>query len=292
MKKEFLNLDEFMALLASHGYEWGSTETTNLLLEAFYSEGITPVFFYDGIIGWGYSYWDGTLDEWVRVKEGFSTLRGYFSIHQSDLIEHYRDMESIKEKWYFGSRIRAYKTYGEPPPTLSDNDTSFGYNSRIELGKQAPLSELEKIEHCYIYIYDDDYQLAFNELLYPIEQVEKILTPLTPDDTATPAQLASLTHEINEAKAIIAQQKERIAELEQAQASQPNEELHPKTLKTVSHLLNVLFDKARFDIDAHMGTTNSQIVELSNKLNTPITKKPVSYWIKQVKQLRIDKNIG
>lgn len=241
MKKEFLNLDEFMALLASHGYEWGSTETTNLLFEAFYSEGITPVFFYDGIIGWGCSYWNGALDKWVRVKEGFSTLRGYFSIHKNDLIEHYREMESIKEKWYFGSRIRAYKTYGEPPPTLSDNDTSFGYNSRIELGKQAPLSELEKIEHCYIYIYDDDYQLAFNELLYPIEQVEKILTPFIPDDTATPAQLASLTHEINEAKAIIAQQKERIAELERADKP-TNEQINDHTEKSYQTTIGLLLE--------------------------------------------------
>lgn len=240
MSKEFLNLDEFMALLAGHGYQWGSTETNNLLLEAFYSESITPVFFYDGVIGWSYTYWDLVLNEWQIVKEGFCNLRGYFSIEKSDLIEYYKDMDSITDKWYFGSRIKAYKTYGEPAPTLNDHVTYFGYNSRIELGKQAPPSEIEKIEHCYIYIHDDDYQLAFNDLVYLTEQAEKILSPLTTDDTATPAHQASLTLELEQSRAIIDQQAQRIAELERA--SQPSEKLNDHTEKSYQTTIGLLLE--------------------------------------------------
>lgn len=65
-------------------------------------------------------------------------------------------------------------------------------------------------------------------------------------------------------------------------------ELNPKTHTAVTCLLNVLFHKAELDIAAHKGTTNANIVKLSISLNSKITEKPVSYWIKQVQQLRID----
>ena len=65
-------------------------------------------------------------------------------------------------------------------------------------------------------------------------------------------------------------------------------ELNPKTQTAVTCLLNVLFHKAEMDITAHKGTTNKNIVNLSKSLNARITEKPVSHWIKQVQQLRID----
>lgn len=65
-------------------------------------------------------------------------------------------------------------------------------------------------------------------------------------------------------------------------------ELNPKTQTAVTCLLNVLFHKAEMDITAHKGTTNKNIVNLSKSLNAKITEKPVSHWIKQVQQLRID----
>lgn len=71
---------------------------------------------------------------------------------------------------------------------------------------------------------------------------------------------------------------------------QPADEadLNPKTLSAVTRLLNVLFHKAQLDITAHQGTTNKNIVSSSISLKAKITEKPVSHWIKQVQQLRID----
>ncbi|PLT22067.1 hypothetical protein [Psychrobacter sp. MES7-P7E] len=65
-------------------------------------------------------------------------------------------------------------------------------------------------------------------------------------------------------------------------------ELNPKTQTAVTRLLNVLFHKAQLDIAAHKGTTNKNIVNSSISFNAKITEKPVSHWIKQVQQLRID----
>lgn len=271
MKKEFLNLDEFKALLAGHGYQWGDANTNSLILGALDSKALTPVFFYDGTIDLTYTERAWNLSDPNTQTDEQCYLRGYVSLPCADITLFYLDtIKNIADTYIMHMlKVDFHRTYGGQVPKPSES-----------------VRNSQNIQGYFSYIRNMGYEVNFNELVYLTEQAESLLSPLATDDTAT------LTHEINEAKAIIAQQKERIAELEQAQASQPNEELHPKTLKTVSHLLNVLFDKARFDIDAHMGTTNSQIVELSNKLNTPITKKPVSYWIKQVKQLRIDKNIG
>lgn len=100
-------------------------------------------------------------------------------------------------------------------------------------------------------------------------------------------------------KAKLAQQiaDRKIADLEsqlaQAKAELANNladevELNPKTQTAITRLLNVLFHKAQLDITAHKGTTNKNIVNSSISLNAKITEKPVSHWIKQVQQLRID----
>ena len=89
----------------------------------------------------------------------------------------------------------------------------------------------------------------------------------------------------------IAELEERLekTEIELAnQAVNADKELSPKSLKSVTCILNVLFYKAELDIDAHQGTTNAKIVSLSKDLNAKITEKPVSHWIKRVQQLRID----
>lgn len=91
---------------------------------------------------------------------------------------------------------------------------------------------------------------------------------------------------------------EKIAELEEQlekkeaelanQIVNADKELNPKSIRSVTCLLNVLFYKAQLDINAHKGTTNAKIVSLSKDLNAKITEKPVSDWIKRVQQLRID----
>ncbi len=88
----------------------------------------------------------------------------------------------------------------------------------------------------------------------------------------------------------IADLENQLAQAKAELADKPADqiELNPKTQTAVTCLLNVLFHKAEMDITAHKGTTNQNIVNLSKSLNAKITEKPVSHWIKQVQQLRID----
>lgn len=89
----------------------------------------------------------------------------------------------------------------------------------------------------------------------------------------------------------IAELEEQLEKMEAELANQivnADKELNPKSIRTVTCLLNVLFYKAQLDINAHKGTTNAKIVSLSKDLNAKITEKPVSDWIKRVQQLRID----
>lgn len=99
-----------------------------------------------------------------------------------------------------------------------------------------------------------------------------------------------LIKELAAAKAQITDLKNQLAQAKAELATTPADEadLNPKTLSAVTRLLNVLFYKAQLDITAHQGTTNKNIVSSSINLNAKITEKPVSHWIKQVQQLRID----
>ena len=103
-------------------------------------------------------------------------------------------------------------------------------------------------------------------------------------------QVAQLTAYHNKAQDKIADLENQLAQAKAELADNPADEveLNPKTQTAVTRLLNVLFHKAQLDITAHKGTTNKNIVSSSISLNAKITEKPVSHWIKQVQQLRID----
>ena len=124
-----------------------------------------------------------------------------------------------------------------------------------------------------------DYVLEVDDIRITKDSLDKLINK--PD---TQQQLIDKDQKISELE-------ERLAKTEIELANQTvnaDEELHPKTLKAVTCILNVLFHKAQLDITAHQGTTNARIVSSSKDLNAKITKKPVSYWIKQVQQLRIE----
>lgn len=133
-------------------------------------------------------------------------------------------------------------------------------------------------------------------LLFPPLADEKLINFEIVDVPNTPFNNAIKVNDLKTKQS----DKERIAELEkevtklrmqldqQTGAPVDEIELNPKTQTAVTRLLNVLFHKAQLDITAHKGTTNKNIVNSSISLNTKITEKPVSHWIKQVQQLRID----
>lgn len=271
--KEFLDFDEFKALLASHGYDWGSIEADNLLYEAFYSETLTPVFFYHGLFSWGFTYFDEQLNEWQTAKEGVCTLRGHFSIYKSDLIEHFADMEDVTEKWWFGNRIMAYKTYGEPPPSMTDSNTDFGFNSRLEIGRQATPYEINKITDCFISIADDDYLLAFNELAYPIEQVSRLFPLPATSEPIISAEIERLTNELNQAKTALKQLQD---------ASNSNDTLHPRTANNASKIIAALASEllGMNLTKPFAADTNGKIKAAIEKQGNAVSKEVIADWLK------------
>lgn len=126
-----------------------------------------------------------------------------------------------------------------------------------------------------------------------VDIFEAIITDKIPAPTVTqtePPNNNQLIKELAAAKAQITDLKNQLSQVKAELANAPADDadLNPKTLSAVTRLLNVLFHKAQLDITAHQGTTNKNIVSSSISLNAKITEKPVSHWIKQVQQLRID----
>lgn len=124
-----------------------------------------------------------------------------------------------------------------------------------------------------------DYVLEIDDIRITKESLDKLI-----DKPDTQNQLIEKDERIAELEE---QLEKKEAELEN-QIVNADKELNPKSIRSVTCLLNVLFYKAQLDINAHKGTTNAKIVSLSKDLNAKITKKPVSDWIKRVQQLRID----
>ena len=120
----------------------------------------------------------------------------------------------------------------------------------------------------------------------PVAQVRQLTAQLT-DAQATIDQLNT---DYSNAQIDIANLTSQLKQASTALADAPADDadLNPKTLSAITRLLNVLFHKAQLDIAAHKGTTNKNIVNTSISLNAKITEKPVSHWIRQVQQLRID----
>ena len=181
------------------------------------------------------------------------------------------------------------------PPNSRSSDRQFvlymmWIDSGINSGELIPFNQEQEIEAQQVKIW-----LARNHYVYkdfndnipadPVEQVRQLTAQLT-DAQATIDQLntdysnaqidiANLTSQLKQATAL-------------ADAPANDADLNPKTLSAITRLLNVLFHKAQLDITAHKGTTNKNIVNTSISLNAKITEKPVSHWIRQVQQLRID----
>lgn len=120
------------------------------------------------------------------------------------------------------------------------------------------------------------------------------------DSLSAHAQTQMIKHTNNN------ESQERIADLEKQleQAHVDNDllrkklddhkELQPSSTAAVTRLLNVLFYKLDYDLSAHSGTLNKQLIDYSNhpSVMTPITKGFLAPWLKRVQQLRIDAKTG
>lgn len=124
-----------------------------------------------------------------------------------------------------------------------------------------------------------DYVLEIDDIRIGKDSLNKLI-----DKPDTQQQLIKKDEKIAELEEQLEKKEAELAN----QIVNADKELNPKSVRSVTCLLNVLFYKAQLDIDAHKGTTNAKIVSLSKDLNAKITEKPVSDWIKRVQQLRID----
>lgn len=148
------------------------------------------------------------------------------------------------------------------------------------------------------------------------QNIFKILgrTPLDNNTSGhTQAQIAQLATNNEKAQAKIAELKKQLEQaisdndnikkqLEQAHADndllrkeiEDNKELEPSSIAAVTRLLNVLFYKADYEISAHSGTLNKQLIEYSKhpSVNTSISKGFLTPWLKRVQQLRIETKTG
>lgn len=166
------------------------------------------------------------------------------------------------------------------------------FGKRIDfISKDLPQSE--RIKKSYELCSDN---ISFYEDTHPVntpdEMIKRIqgLLKVIRDKDSKISELEKQTNTPNSAQDKIDELEHQLAQAKAELADNPADEveLNPKTQTAVTRLLNVLFHKARLDITAHKGTTNKNIVNSSISLNAKITEKPVSHWIKQVQQLRID----
>ena len=137
-------------------------------------------------------------------------------------------------------------------------------------------------EEYSVYSDNDHYTVTRESLLFPSEQVQSYIASRQTNEQNTPEQqrIAELEKLLEQAYAQLEEQTNMPAD--------DDKELNPKTRISAARIMNVLFHKAQLDITAHKGTTNKTIVNLSKSLNAKITEQPVSDWIKEVQQLRID----
>lgn len=166
------------------------------------------------------------------------------------------------------------------------------FGKRLDfISKDLPQSE--RIKKSYELCSDD---ISFYEDTHPVntpdEMIKRIqgLLKVIRDRDSKISELEKQTNTPNNAQDKIDELENQLAQAKAELTDNPADEveLNPKTQTAVTRLLNVLFHKAQLDITAHKGTTNKNIVNSSISLNAKITEKPVSHWIKQVQQLRID----
>lgn len=166
------------------------------------------------------------------------------------------------------------------------------FGKRLDfISKDLPQSE--RIKRSYELCSDN---ISFYEDTHPVntpdEMIKRIqgLLKVIRDKDSKISELEKQTNTSNNAQDKIDELENQLAQAKAELADNPADEaeLNPKTQTAVTRLLNVLFHKAQLDIAAHKGTTNKNIVNSSISLNAKITEKPVSHWIKQVQQLRID----
>lgn len=147
-----------------------------------------------------------------------------------------------------------------------------------------------------IHLQTANQNITIDDLLFPNEQIQRYIELVYNSSLSTTedSRISELETQLNKAKAHIEDLKKSDINYDEAIDKKDinydagNEELNPKTLAAVTRLLNVLLYKASYDISSHSGTTNTNIVEFSKKIRTPITKNTVSKWIKEVQQLRIN----
>lgn len=252
-------------------------------LEAF--KIIYPIFYFKGMASFEH-----------KGLEFFSDIEGYFHLNNN---EHLITDETIEFETclLYDATLDNFKTYRIDGTRMAFKPCLYLDKNAIEQEKIANFSREEKTltvnpyKHSFKLVClekdDDDgdgyiiSEIEPNNVRVNKNQLDKWLTK-----NDTPKELEEAKAKITELTAENDRLNEKLRQ--KADTSTDDKDLHPKRLNTVARLLNVLFYKAGYDPSAHQGTINTNIVTLSDTLGASITEKPVSYWIKEVQQLRIN----
>nr|WP_181717001.1 hypothetical protein [Psychrobacter sp.]QJS05571.1 hypothetical protein [Psychrobacter sp.] len=315
---KYLSIDEAI-LIAENRIRGSMFETLGAkqFLERFINKGqLIPIFYFNG---YGILNLDVSLDD-MEMKNIWH-IDGYF------LDKHAYSLDNLKA---FG---RSNSITESAFKNLSNSIFKLKYNSGIlhevlesrfvgtdEAAKLINKTNVDieaflKRRHAILFndepIYegrydyedmDDTIVIDRGNVFFAIEDINNILEQLpvnTGQNIAAPAMTAAPYQNNNHDDQRIA---ELTKQLEQAHADNDllrkklddHKELQPSSTAAVTRLLNVLFYKLDYDVSAHSGTLNKQLIEYSKhpSVNAKISKGFLVPWLKRVQQLRIEAETG
>lgn len=254
---------------------------------------ISTVFFYEGVAKFS-----------LMDIDAYCSINGYFRLPEIDNL-------ISTEPIYFETCLLSLAandyqdSYGDITVSLIPDDDNgneimvldrtnkvlkvnpYDYNFKLtDIDEQGEIIEINVIA-------PDDVRISKKE----IDSWLNSATALNNSDK--PIQQGTDPNRSDELQAKIAELEKQ---LEQAQADndllrkkvEDNKELEPSSTAAVTRLLNILFYKLDYDVSAHSGTLNKQLIEYSKhpSINTKISKGFLTPWLKRVQQLRIDAKTG
>ena len=315
---KYLSIDEAI-LIAENRIRGSMFETVGAkqFLERFINKGqLIPVFYFNGygVLNLNVSLDDMEMKNIWRIEGYFLDKHAYsldnsgaFRRSNSNIESAFKNLSNSNFRLRYNSgilhEVLTSRFVGTDEAAKRINKTNvdddvFLKNRHVTLFNDEPIYEGR-------YDYedmDDTIVIDRGNVFFAIEDINNILEQLPVNagqHIAAPAMTAA-PYQNN------SQDNQRIAELtkqlEQAHADNDllrkklddHKELQPSSTAAVTRLLNVLFYKLDYDVSAHSGTLNKQLIEYSKhpSVNTSISKGFLVQWLKRVQQLRIDTKTG
>lgn len=286
---KFLNIDQSINYLNSiTGINYSKTEFKNIIQRNH----IKPFFYYEGYID---SPSKGISEaEKIKGYFGFNNLYNYIDqehsyipvpegVHDSIFIYHL--LESETNIYSDGdNNVCLYPLDPTSEPNMSGSILNSFLKDDIKFVKASLDSYFNNIDNPEIErgeIIDCDSQFA---------DIKLTIDSIILDEESISNDMNTINTELEQKIKVLEKKiKELDSQLKVKNRINDTKELNPRTRAAVTSLLSVLFKMCGYSIEKYKGTTNTKIHNLSKELKTPISENTISEWIKDVQQLRIDK---